>query len=114
MPTTALAVRIDGELLSEEEGRALWQRFSAYMEANRGDLAGFAKSEGLASVHPAMEVGRAILVGSRSATAEQRPYASVAKGVEPPPQGAGSGSGGGSTTSQAGAPSARPGRRKRR
>jgi hypothetical protein len=76
-PSTALAVKIDGELLPEDAGRALWQRFSAYMEANRGDLAGFAKSEGLASIHPAMEGGRAILVGSRSADAPQRAYASV-------------------------------------
>ena len=58
----ALAVKIDGELLAEEEGRALWQRFSAFMEENRGDLAGFARTEGLASIHPAMEGGRAILV----------------------------------------------------
>jgi hypothetical protein len=102
---TALAVKIDGELLSEDDGRALWQRFSAYMEANRGDLAGFAASEGLASIHPAMEGGRAILVGSRSATAPQRPYASVRPGGEPSPR-----SGGGSKTAQVGTKN----RRKRR
>jgi hypothetical protein len=86
-PGGALAVKIDGELLAEDEGRALWQRFSAYMEENRGDLAGFAKSEGLASIHPAMEGGRAILVGSRSASAPQRAYTSVTprSGVDPAP-----------------------------
>ncbi len=80
-------MKIDGVLLAEDEGRALWQRFSAYMEANRGDLAGFAKSEGLASIHPAMEGGRAILVGSRSAAEPQRAYASVTprSGVDPAP-----------------------------
>ena len=80
-------MKIDGVLLAEDEGRALWQRFSAHMEDNRGDLAGFAKSEGLASIHPAMEGGRAILVGSRSASAPQRAYASVTprSGVDPAP-----------------------------
>jgi hypothetical protein len=88
-------VRIDGELLADDDGRALWQRFSAHMEANRGDLAGFAKSEGLASIHPAMEGGRAILVGSRSTSAPQRAYASVTAAGE-----GGSRSGGGSGSAQ--------------
>ena len=83
----ALAVKIDGEPLAEDEGRALWQRFSAFMQDNRGDLAGFAKSEGLASIHPAMEGGRAILVGSRTSSVPQRAYApvnaTVRSGVDP-------------------------------
>lgn len=83
-PPPPLAVKIDGQLLSDEEGRALWTRFSAFMEEHRGDLAGFAKTEGLASIHPAMEGDRAILVGSRATGAAQRAYASVGVEAEEP------------------------------
>ena len=72
----ALAVIVDGEPLPVEEARAFWGRFSAYMEEHKGDLAGFAKQEGFASVHPAMQNGEAILLASR--TSAQRPYAPVA------------------------------------
>lgn len=68
-------MRVDGQLLDEEGARALWQRFSEHMEANKGDLAGFAAKEGYASVRPGMENGRAVLIASRSAP--QVPYASV-------------------------------------
>jgi hypothetical protein len=68
-----LEVIVDGVPLPETEARAFWRRFSDHMEANKGDLAGFARSEGLASVHPAMGPNGARLVGSRSAP--QRPYA---------------------------------------
>ena len=68
----ALAVIIDGIPLDEEPARAFWARFSAHMEAHKGDLAGFAKIEGFASVHPEMRAGRAVLVVSRSTP--QRPY----------------------------------------
>ena len=62
-----LAVKLDGEPMAEADARAFWERFSAHMEANKGDLAGFAKAEGLASVHPSMEGGRPVLiVASRS------------------------------------------------
>ena len=73
-PSSRLAVTIDGTPLPEDEARALWDRFSAHMDAHAGDLEGFATAEGLASVHPAAEGGRAILVGSRSQP--QRPYGS--------------------------------------
>ena len=74
----SLAAKVDGTLLPEAEARALWERFSAHMDANKGDLAGFAAKEGFASVHPGMEGGRPILIASRSGP--QRPYTSVAKG----------------------------------
>jgi hypothetical protein len=88
-----LAVKIDGEALPEAEARAFWERFSAHMEANKGDLAGFAKAEGLASVHPGLDAGGPVLLGSRSAA--QRAYVSVAKG-------SGEGEGGGSSGHQGG------------
>jgi hypothetical protein len=69
-----LAVLVDGTLLPEEEARALWARFSAHMDAHAGDLAGFARGEGFASVHPEARSGVAFLVVSR--TEAQRPYGS--------------------------------------
>ena len=72
-----LAVMIDGKALPEDEGRAFWARFSAWMDAKPGDLGGFARSEGLASVHPELGDGGPVLVGSR--TAAQRPYATATR-----------------------------------
>jgi len=70
-----LAVTVDGAPLGEEEARAFWGRFSAFMEEHRGDLAGFAKAEGFASVHPETGPTGAVLVASR--TAPQRGYATA-------------------------------------
>jgi hypothetical protein len=63
---SALKVQIDGVPLGDEEARAFWKRFSDHMEDHKGDLAGFAASEGLASVRPEMDAGNAVLVGSRT------------------------------------------------
>jgi|GEM_PF-1422158 len=70
---TGKGVLVDGVALPATDADALWQRFSDWMEENRGDLAGFAKKEGFASVHPAVQGGRPVLVASK--TAAQRPYA---------------------------------------
>ena len=67
-----LGAILDGQTLSEEEARALWARFSAHMDANKGDLAGFAAAEGVASVQPETRAGKAVLVLSR--TGQQQPY----------------------------------------
>jgi hypothetical protein len=69
-----LAVQIDGTALPEEEARALWAKFSDHMDAHAGDLAGFARAEGFASVHPEARSGVAFLIVSR--TEAQRPYGS--------------------------------------
>ena len=53
-----LGVIVDGQPMPPDEAREFWGRFSAHMEDNKGDLAGFAKREGYASVHPAMREGR--------------------------------------------------------
>jgi hypothetical protein len=71
----SLRVSIDGTPLPEAEARALWQRFSAWMDAHTGDLAGFARAEGFASVHPELHGGEPVLVVSR--TAPQGPYTSA-------------------------------------
>jgi hypothetical protein len=72
-----LGVVVDGEALPEEKARAFWSRFSEHMEENPGDLAGFARNEGLVSVHPEVRDGQAVLVASH--TEEQRPYVSAAR-----------------------------------
>jgi hypothetical protein len=64
----ALGVLIDGVPLGDDEARAFWARFSAHMDSHKGDLAGFAKNEGVASVRPALDEGRAVLVVSRTGT----------------------------------------------
>jgi hypothetical protein len=60
--------------MPEDQARAFWDRFSTHMDAHPGDLAGFARAEGFASVHPTVEEGRAVLLVSRTGT--QRPYGS--------------------------------------
>jgi hypothetical protein len=67
-----LRVLIDGTPLAEPEARALWQRFSAWMEEHVGDLGGFARAEGFVSIHPELHDGEPVLVASRSAP--QGPY----------------------------------------
>jgi hypothetical protein len=75
-----LGVLVDGTPMPPDDARTFWERFSAHMEANKGDLAGFAKAEGFASVHPSMKDGAPVLLASRSAA--QRPYAPVGKSAE--------------------------------
>src|SRR5690606_6245707 len=45
---------VDGRPLPEDEARALWQRFSAHMDENRGDFEGFARAEGYAAASVAV------------------------------------------------------------
>lgn len=80
-----LGVIVDGVAMPDEEARAFWERFSAHMDANKGDLAGFARAEGFASVHPEMRGGAPVLIVSR--TTPQRAYANA------PQRGGGSGPG---------------------
>lgn len=56
-----LVVLIDGKPLPVEEARALWKRFSAHMDVHQGDMAGFAKLCGYASVSPEAIKGQAVL-----------------------------------------------------
>ena len=69
---SSLGVLVDGVALPEEEARALWERFSEWMEEHRGDLAGFATREGFVSIHPGVDGGRPVLLASK--TLAQRPY----------------------------------------
>ena len=72
-----LRVLVDGAELGEAEARDLWQRFSAWMDRHQGDLAGFARAEELASVHPEVHDGEPVLVASKSAP--QRDYTTAPK-----------------------------------
>ena len=85
---STLVVLVDGKPLGADLASALWKRFSAWMEEHPSDLAGFAASEGYASIHPEMHDGSPVLVASRSAP--QRAY-----GVAPkrPKTGGGGGAG---------------------
>lgn len=56
-----LAARRDGRWLDDPEARELWMAYSAHMEANRGDDAGFARARGFAAVRAEYEGGRAVL-----------------------------------------------------
>ncbi|MBI4955532.1 MAG: hypothetical protein HY908_26155 [Myxococcales bacterium] len=57
----ALRATAAGVELPAEETRALWQRFSAYMDEHRGDLPGFAASEGFAYAAARYTRGAAVL-----------------------------------------------------
>jgi hypothetical protein len=92
--SSRLGAFLDGEPLAEADARALWERFSAYMDAHKGDLHGFAAAEGYASVRPETRSGQAVLVLSR--TAPQAPYGQT-------PVSRSAGSGGGSAGAQPGA-----------
>jgi hypothetical protein len=70
-----LTVLVDGVALPEESARAFWGRFSSHMEEHKGDLAGFAKAEGFASVHPKVGPEGPVLVASR--TEAQGSYANA-------------------------------------
>jgi hypothetical protein len=102
-----LAVEIDGVPVSDDDARALWERFSAWMEEHRGDLAGFAAKEGYASAHPGIASGRPILRLSR--TERQQPYAPASpdRGAKSRSRGKPGGSGGRNAPRQPERPPAR-------
>ncbi|HEY1958032.1 MAG TPA: hypothetical protein VGH28_20565 [Polyangiaceae bacterium] len=80
-----LSVIVDGVRMKDDEARAFWARFSDHMEKNKGDLGGFAKAEGFASVRPTMTASGPELVVSR--TAAQQPYTKAGSSAgSPKPQ----------------------------
>jgi hypothetical protein len=70
-----LRAYLDGVPLDDKDAKDLWGRFSAWMDAHRGDLASFARSEGFASIQPELRGGEPVLVASRHAP--QGPYKSA-------------------------------------
>lgn len=57
-----LVVLVDGRALDQDEARAVWTRFSRWMDEHPGDMDGFARSEGHASARPETHGGKAVLV----------------------------------------------------
>lgn len=84
----SLVATIDGAALEEEAARALWTEFSAYMDANHGDFAGFAKKKGWASVAPEYRQGKAVLV-VKTGAAPAKPSPAPAKAGAPRANGPG-------------------------
>lgn len=74
-----LAVLVDGALLEDDEAREMWTAFSAHMDEHRGDMAGFAKAQGVFEVRPEYRKGQAVLVVS--STEEE-----AKKAAAPPPR----------------------------
>lgn len=79
-----LAALVDAAPLPEEEAKALWREFSEHMEANRGDMAGFAAKKGWRSIAPEYRGGKAVLVVRTTAT-DRAPLPAQAP-QEPRPQ----------------------------
>jgi hypothetical protein len=94
-----LVVLKDGAPLDAEEARALWVEFSAHMDANRGDMAGFAKAKGWHAVVPEHRKGQAVLLVWTTAEAKGKaappaapPKEKAAGGRPPGRKAAGAGS----------------------
>lgn len=66
-PASTLAVILDGRSLDDAQAREIWLEFSRHMDANEGDLDGFARAKGWASVKPEHRAGQAVLVGKSQA-----------------------------------------------
>lgn len=64
--SSTLSVIVDRQRLSEEKARAMWERFSAYMDAHQGDFDGFARSAGFVSASVAVAGGVPTLTLSSS------------------------------------------------
>jgi hypothetical protein len=78
-----LACVVDGAPLSEEDAKALWKEFSVYMDANRGDMAGFAKKKGWFAIAPEYRDGKAMLVARTTAAAKTLPAAQAPQKPRP-------------------------------
>jgi hypothetical protein len=71
-PTTSqLAAVVDGKPSEPADAKALWERFSAYMDEHQGDFDGFAKEEGLLAAR--VDVVQGVPTLTLSSTAERAP-----------------------------------------
>lgn len=77
-----LAVLVDGAPLEDDEAREMWTAFSAHMDEHRGDMAGFAKAQGVHEVRPEYRRGQAVLVVSTTEEEAKK----AAKAAPPPPK----------------------------
>jgi hypothetical protein len=84
-----LAVLSDGAPLDAEAARTLWTEFSAYMDENVGDMAGFAKKRGWQSVAPEFRDGKAVLIvltGGPVVAPPRKPQAAPQQKPQPKPK----------------------------
>jgi len=72
--TSQLAAVVDGKTAEPSDAKALWERFSSYMDEHQGDFDGFAKQEGLlaARVDVVQGVPTLTLSSSKERTPEPR------------------------------------------
>lgn len=59
--SSSLCAVLDGDPLPPDEARDLWTRFSAYMDENQGDFAGFAAALGFVEAKVGMVDGQPTL-----------------------------------------------------
>lgn len=78
-----LAGIIDGVTMTEEAAKLLWKEFSEHMEANRGDMAGYAKKRGWFSVLPEYRGGKAVLIVKTTANAKGPPPVGLPQKARP-------------------------------
>jgi hypothetical protein len=81
-----LAGIIDGVAMTEEAAKLLWKEFSEHMEANRGDMAGYAKKRAWFSVLPEYRGGKAVLIVKTTANAKGPPPVGLPQKPKPKPQ----------------------------
>jgi hypothetical protein len=81
-----LAALVDDAVLDAEAARALWTEFSAHMDENKGDMAGFARKKGWQSVAPEFRQGKAVLVVQTGAAVKPR-VKPASKGAPGPSKG---------------------------
>ncbi len=81
-----LGAIVDGATVPYAAAKAFWQEFSEHMDANRGDMAGYAKKKGWFSVLPEYRGGKAVLVVRTTATAKGPPPAFAPQKPKPKPQ----------------------------
>ncbi|MEP7123653.1 MAG: hypothetical protein ABJE95_22185 [Byssovorax sp.] len=81
-----LAGVIDGVAMTEEGAKTLWREFSEHMDANRGDMAGYAKKRGWFSVAPEYRGGKAVLIVKTTANARGAPPVAAPRNEKPRPQ----------------------------
>lgn len=65
-----LVVLADGRTIEGDEARAIWTRFSQYMDEHHGDMDGFARTEGFTSARTEHRAGQAFLILSSREAAQ--------------------------------------------
>jgi hypothetical protein len=81
-----LAGIIDGVTMTDDAAKLLWKEFSEHMDANRGDMIGYAKKRGWSSVLPEYRGGKAVLIVKTTANARGPAPVAAPQKAKPKPQ----------------------------